>query len=191
MAHLACPLHRRNNEMNRRSALGIAAGVSFTFWLAAASLGADADAVLWQDPGRIAAKDLFWGSGGPDGAPRPPFDFLKEDGSGTKPKVHVRDARGTEWNVKFRINDPQGDEVPAEVAATRIAWALGFVSEECYYVAGGHIRHMPATERKSPYLNADGSFLGGARFEKRPSSIDRSEMEWSFENNPFVGTKEL
>jgi hypothetical protein len=191
--------NRNKGEMNRPFAIEIAAVVALTSCLDAAAPNARTQAppnpvtrgVLWKDPGNIAAKDLFWGSGGPKGAPKPPFEFLEEDRSGTKPKVLVRDASGTEWNVKFRVNDPQGDEAPAEVAATRIAWALGFIAEECYYVAGGDIRHLPATERKSPYLNADGTFLGGARFEKRPPSIERTGVEWSFEKNPFVGTKEF
>lgn len=57
-------------------------------------------AVLWRDPGAVASKDLFWGNGGRAEAPRPPFTFVDEDLSGTKPKVRVTDARGTKWNVK-------------------------------------------------------------------------------------------
>jgi hypothetical protein len=31
--------------------------------------------VIWRDPGNIAEKDLYWGSGSEDHAPKPPFAF--------------------------------------------------------------------------------------------------------------------
>src|SRR5262245_13735661 len=88
------------------------------------ALSAEPRPVLWRDPGRIAAKKLFEGAGGHGAAPREPFTFLAEDSSGTKPKIRVRDVAGRVWNVKFRVDDPQGEEVQSEVAATRIVWAL-------------------------------------------------------------------
>ena len=36
------------------------------------------DAVLWHDPGQIAAEDLFYGQGGKQGQPVPPFRFEEE-----------------------------------------------------------------------------------------------------------------
>ncbi len=35
--------------------------------------------VLWRDPGPLGTKDLYWGPGNADEAPRPPFAFVKED----------------------------------------------------------------------------------------------------------------
>jgi hypothetical protein len=151
---------------------------------------ADSRPVLWRDPGNIASKDLFWGPGSAASAPKAPFTFLEEDSSGTKPKIRVRDARNAQWNVKFRVDDPQGDEVQAEVAASRIVWALGYFAEEAYFLPEGRIRGITTLRRTSRYLRPDGEFRE-ARFEKRPPSIRRSDTTWSFAANPFLNTKEL
>src|SRR5690348_191839 len=37
------------------------------------------DPVLWHDPGTIAAENLFYGQGGKQSEPVPPFQFLDED----------------------------------------------------------------------------------------------------------------
>ena len=50
--------------------------------------------MLWHDPGRIADLNLYYGQGGKDAAPVPPFKFESEDTSGTNPKFNVKD--GTE-----------------------------------------------------------------------------------------------
>ncbi len=57
--------------------------------------------VLWQDPGDIASKDLFWGQGGPQHQPRPPFTFIREDLHGNSAKFECRDANGKKWTVKL------------------------------------------------------------------------------------------
>src|SRR4051812_12986367 len=52
------------------------------------------NAVVWHDPGAVERLDLRYGAGGHALQPRPPFKFVKEDTSGTNPKVQVRDAAG-------------------------------------------------------------------------------------------------
>src|SRR5262245_38079124 len=96
---------------------------------------ADTTAVLWRDPGDIGEKDLFWGVGSAERKPAPPFTFIREDTSGTRPKVLVHDASNVEWSVKFPGNSPDGNEVHAEIAAGRLMWALGFFVDEHYFVA--------------------------------------------------------
>lgn len=160
------------------------------FVAALGSLAAQQRPLLWRDPGNIAAKDLFGGPGGRAGAPRAPFTFVDEDISGTKPKLRVRDAAGRTWNVKFRVDDQQGDEVQSEVAATRIAWALGYFAEATYFVPAGRIQQLPKLERKSPHLSGAGEFTG-ARFERRSSLITKSDTFWSFASNPFLATREF
>ena len=44
---------------------------------------------LWHDPGNIAALDFGGPLGAPTGLPKPPFAFLREDGSGTDRKSVV------------------------------------------------------------------------------------------------------
>ncbi len=74
---------------------------------AAGSLGhkgqdppAEAVKLIWHPPPPMTASDWYWGPGGKEKAPVPPFQFLKEDFSGTSPKVKVLDARGATWTVR-------------------------------------------------------------------------------------------
>jgi hypothetical protein len=138
----------------------------------------------------VGSKDLFWGPGGADRAPQPPFRFLKEDTGGTKPKVHVADSRGTTWSVKFDRASSRGPEVPAEIAAGRIMWALGYLVEETYLVDGGVIEGTGPLERAADVIAHDGRFRT-ARFERRPPDVERLSTRWSIDDNPFTGSKEL
>src|SRR5215469_120099 len=53
-------------------------------------------AVLWRDPGDIAARNLLYGPGGKAHVPQPQgtFTFEKEDMNGTNPKFDVVDQDG-------------------------------------------------------------------------------------------------
>ena len=161
--------------------------------VAAASLLLDAGAFaqddtkkarLWKDPGAIGSRDLLWGSGSMERAPKGPFTFVQEDSSGTQPKVRVRDSAGREWDVKF------GDEVHAEIAANRIVWALGYIAEEMYFVPNGTIENATNPGRAREFIGPDGSFAK-ARFRLRTETAARAEERWTFEKNPFVKTQEM
>jgi hypothetical protein len=147
-------------------------------------------AVLWQDPGQISARDLFWGMGGADRAPQPPFTFVEEDATGTKPKVVVTDAQGMRWNIKFPGPSPDKSEVHAEIAANRLTWAVGYFVEEHYFVAEGKIEGLGTLRRAAKSIAPDGTFRV-ARFERRPPDVVRTGQRWSFDKNPFLGSKEL
>lgn len=146
--------------------------------------------VLWRDPGSIAQKNLHWGVGGADRQPAPPFTFVKEDLSGTKPKVRVTDANGVMWNVKFAGPQREKNEVNAEVAANRVAWAFGYLVEEDYLVPEGKIESVRNLERADNSIRPDGTFTT-ARFERRDPNMQRERRRWTLDANPFVGTKEL
>jgi hypothetical protein len=141
-------------------------------------------ALMWRDPGALSERDLFWGSGAPDRVPQPPYRFKEEDTSGTQPKLLVTDARGDFWDVKF------GVESRSEIAANRIVWAFGYLVEEAYFVAEGEIPGAPKLDRADEYVDANGRFTA-ARFKRRNPAMERTDDEWSFAQNPFVGTKDL
>jgi hypothetical protein len=145
---------------------------------------AGATPVMWRDPGNIAEKDLYWGSGSEDRAPKPPFTFKSEDLKATQPKVDVTDANGEKWKVKF------GREVHAETAATRLVWAFGYMVDETYFVPSGTIEGATGLKRARRFISADGTFQE-ARFEKRPKDLKRTDIRWAWGDNPFIGTKEL
>jgi len=142
------------------------------------------DRILWREPGPVASVDL----GGPvvpgTPVPKPPFTFLKEDTSGTQPKVHVRDAAGVLWNVKF------GYEVKPESFAWRIPRALGYFVQPSFYVASGVFEHMGALTRQTPTVQPDGHFTD-ARFQYRDPAITLAKASWTWTKNPFRGSPQL
>ncbi|QQS44792.1 MAG: hypothetical protein IPM66_12500 [Acidobacteriota bacterium] len=139
---------------------------------------------IWEEQADISLLDLFWGIGGPDLAPKPPFKFDQEDFSGTNPKIKIIDANGVKWNVKF------DEEVQAEVAASRIVWACGYMVEESYFVTSGRVDGVHGLTRARDWIGPDGSFTR-AMFEKRPDTITRRKTPWAWDSNPFTGAREL
>ena len=143
---------------------------------------AAAQARIWEDRGPIGQLDLYWGNASPERVPIGPFTFLKEDASATNPKAIVRDARGVVWGVKW------DEEVQSEVAATRLAWAMGLEVEETYYVETGRIvfpASRPALQRIASFVDAAGRFKSPARFERRDPEVV-TKGRWAFASNPLA-----
>ena len=46
-------------------------------------------AILWRNPADEQTRNLFYGPGGRQHAPRPPFTFVREDLHGNNPKFIV------------------------------------------------------------------------------------------------------
>ena len=144
------------------------------------------DAVIWRDPGRVERLDLSAGPAGPDGDPQPPFTFIEEHLTGSRPCVSVRDRRGRKWRVKW------GNEVQVEALATRLAWAAGYFVETTCYVHEGRIVDVPALQRAAANIDQEGCFRD-ARFELDEEDVIKhfDEHSWAWNDNPFVGTREL
>ena len=92
--------------------------------------------------------------------------------------------RRTTWDVKF------GVEVPAEIASNRIVWSLGYLGEEMYLVRDGRIERLPALKRAAEAVSSDGRFKS-ARFRRVDPRLARTDEPWTFQKNPFIGTREL
>ena len=141
--------------------------------------------VLWQDPGDVEAKDLVWGAGGEANQPQAPYQFLKEELSGTTPKIQVKDAKGITWVVKF------GEEAKPSAFATRLIWACGYTVEIEYLVPQGTITGVRGLKRAAAFVHENGSFIEG-RFQMRadhPKFVP--DHSWAWNSNPFLGTPEL
>jgi hypothetical protein len=141
---------------------------------------------LWRDPGEVERLDFHAGPGGADGAPAPPFEFVAEHSTGSNPCVSVRDARGRVWRVKW------GDEVRSETFATRMAWAAGYYVEVAYFIPEGRIEGAAELTRARECVGADCKFAD-ARFELDEEGVTKlfDEHGWAWDDNPFVGTREL
>jgi hypothetical protein len=142
--------------------------------------------LIWRDPGDVRRLDMTNGPGGSSGAPAPPFRFLEEHSSGSQPCISVTDARGRRWRAKW------GDEVRSENFAVRLAWACGYFAEITYFVAGGRIEGAANLQRARTCVGEDCRFRD-ARFELDDPDVRKmfEEHSWAWNDNPFVGTREL
>ncbi len=142
--------------------------------------------MVWRDPGDVGRLDLREGPGGADGRPAPPFRFLDEHLGGSQPCVSVRDARGRRWRAKW------GEEVNSETFAVRFAWACGYFAETTYFLAEGKIEGAGNLQRASTCLDEDCRFTS-ARFELDDPAVTKhfEEHSWAWNDNPFLGTREL
>jgi hypothetical protein len=141
-------------------------------------------AAIWRDPGKISALDLGAGPGEP---PQPPFQFIEEHATGSQPTVSVRDAKGREWRVKW------GPEVRTETFGTRLAWALGYFAEQTHFLAEGEISGTHDLIRAKDCIDEHHRFREG-RFELtgEPGVVKHFDAHgWAWNDNPFVGTREL
>ena len=140
---------------------------------------------LWHDPGNVAALDFAGAFGAPTGLPKAPFTFVKEDSSGTQPKLFTKDASGSTWNVKF------GYEVRSESFCWRIVRSCGYFAEPNFWVASGQFQGYQALKRTDPTLHADGHFAEG-RFQYRDPNLKfLDSRNWRWDRAPWGGTKEL
>lgn len=162
----------------------LAARAALVMVLTAAASAAQ-PAWLWRDPGNVAALDFAGSVGTPVEAPQPPYTYLREDLSGTQPKVFVRDARGLTWNVKF------GNEVHTESFCWRVVRACGYFAEPSFFIASGKFENYRPIRRATPSLAAQGSFTD-ARFQFRDPNLKfLTDRNWYWDRPPFAGTREL
>ena len=138
---------------------------------------------LWNNPTDIQSRDLFYGAGGKDHAPLTKFTFVKEDLEGTNPKFDVRDEAGTKWKAKL------GVEARPEVVASRLVWAVGYYTNEDYFVPEMHVDDMPRLKRGQNLVGADGT-VRNVRL-KRASSGEKKTGIWKWGDNPFTSQREL
>lgn len=138
---------------------------------------ADADlAELWLQP--RAARDLFWGVGGKRLAPDPavPYTVIEVKRGGFSRGYTVVDPKEREWSVKLP------PEAPTEVVASRLLWGVGYHQPPVYYLAEWHAKKAPSPDPQLP-----------GRFRERAPDFHGLESgePWSYEENPFVGTRPL
>ena len=139
--------------------------------------------VLWCEPDNIHLRNLFYGAGGKEHEPKGKFKFVEEDFGGSNPKFKIEDEQGVRWKVKL------GKEAQPEVSATRLLWAVGYFTDEDYYLPELQVQGMKKLKRGQNLVSADGK-IRGARLERhRPG--EKKIADWSWFKNPFVGTKEL
>jgi hypothetical protein len=136
--------------------------------------GRELKPVLWSEPTSIESLDLFNGPGGAEGAPDPSarYTFVSRSASGTSEKINVVDDKQREWQIKF------GAEARPSPTSSRIVWAAGYHVDPDYFVRRTHIE------------GRGGFDVWDVRFKRRDDGY-KEEGLWSWESNPFKGTREL
>jgi hypothetical protein len=110
---------------------------------------------------------------------------VKEDTTGTNPKVLVRDADGRVWDVKF------GKEARPDTFVTHLAMALGYFGETNFFVPGGTLIGVHDLKRARSEIDLEGRFQA-ARFQLRSKDPEYlSGWSWSWIDNPFLDTREF
>jgi hypothetical protein len=141
-------------------------------------------AVLWRNPADIASRNLFYGPGGAEQQPRGTFTFLKEDTSGTNPKFEVRDSDGVKWKVKL------GEEARPETVASRLVWAVGYFTNEDYFLSELRVERMPPHLNRGQNLVGRDGLMRNVRL-KRYRKDEKKIGNWQWRHNPFIQTREL
>lgn len=141
-------------------------------------------AVLWRDPGDIKAKDLFNGSGGEKHRPELPLKFLKEDTHGHNSKFDADDAKGKKWKVKLGI------EAQPEPVASRLLWAIGYFTNENYFVRDLQVQGLPAHLQRGQGHVISPDHLDYARLQRRREG-EKKSATWEWRHNPFIGKREF
>ncbi|HLZ17652.1 MAG TPA: hypothetical protein VKQ08_11455, partial [Cyclobacteriaceae bacterium] len=143
-------------------------------------------ALIWHDPGNISSLDLYYGVGGKEHEPAAgAFKFIKEDTNGTAPKFDIEDSNGVKWRAKVRI------DAKTDTAVSRLFWAVGYFVTVNYYLPQVQVHGLDkrAISRGQKYIS-DAGVLQGARLKLRDKD-EKKEENWSWFQNPFVGTKEF
>ena len=142
------------------------------------------NAIIWNDPGNVGSKNLYWGAGGEDHQPRLPVEFTQEDMHGTSPKFEVRDADGKKWTAKT------GLEPRPEIAASRLLWAVGYAANENYYFEQLQVANLPTPLRRGQKFVKAGGEVFNVRMQRHPHGYKRTG-KWNWRHNPFYGTREF
>jgi hypothetical protein len=138
-------------------------------------------AVMWNNPKDLKSRDLFYGAGGKEHAPKGTFTFVEEDREGGSPKFVVRDDEGVKWKAKL------GLEARPETVCTRLLWAVGYYANEDYFVHDLKVLGMPPRlHRGREFVDADGS-VHNVRLKREDKKIGI----WQWRHDAFTGTREL
>jgi hypothetical protein len=130
-------------------------------------------AELWLQPKSIADRDLLLGPGGTKDVPSKDavYTVIGRDSTGNSFGYDVTDEQGRTWDVKLGI------EAQPEVVASRVLWAIGYHQPVMHF--------LPAWKKKGD----DAMPQASARF--RLQSDHKSEGDWSWQSNPFSGTRQM
>lgn len=140
--------------------------------------------VLWRSPDDIKTRNLFYGPGGEKDAPHTTYTFQEEDTNGTSPKFIVRDENGVKWKVKM------GHEAQPETVASRLVWAVGYSTNEDYFLPELQVEGMPDHLRRGQKFIEPQDTVHNVRLKRYLKGEKKVDL-WKWSDNPFTSTREL
>ena len=144
----------------------------------------DKPAILWEDPGDIKSKDLFYGPGGKKDEPHGPFKFVKEDMHAHSPKFDVEDENGKTWRAKM------GAEAQPEPVATRLLWAVGYFTNDNYYLPEMTVTNLPSHLSRGQEFVTAPDHVKSVRLQRHPKH-EKKAGTWNWGHNRFKNTREF
>jgi hypothetical protein len=128
---------------------------------------------FWEGPTAISSADLLNGPWGAERAPNPSdsYTFLRKKRHGANPGLTVRDSQGREWHIK------QGVEAQPEVVLSHVLSAVGYHQPPVYFLPS-----FTVVSEAGPHREPGGRF-------RLHDSVLKNKGEWSWDQNPFVGTR--
>jgi hypothetical protein len=153
-------------------------------WNTRAESARSESAVLWSEPHDIGSRNLFYGPGGEKDQPHGPFKYVEEDLNGSNPKYVVRDRDNVKWTVKL------GMEARPETAASRLVWAVGYSTNEDYFLQNVQVEGMPSHVKRGGNQIGPGGAMHAVRFKRHLENQKKIE-NWKWRDDPLTGTREL
>lgn len=141
-------------------------------------------AAIWSEPGDLALRNLFYGSGGEQHQPHGMLWFVEEDHAGSNPKIYVRDHDGTKWTVKM------GVEAKPETAATHLLWAVGYYTDDDYFVPQISVEGIPPYLQRGQNLIEPLGRIENVRLERHIEGRKKIG-NWKWKDNPFSRTRQF
>ena len=163
------PSHERLRMRHALNALFLACAL---FLAASPDVVAEDNAAIWSEPGDLALRNLFYGSGGEQHRPHGMLSFVDEDHAGSNPKLYVRDRDGTKWTAKM------GVEAKPETAAAHLLWAVGYYTDEDYFVPQISVEGIPPHLQRGQNSIEPHGRIENVRLERR---IEGPEEDWKLE----------
>jgi hypothetical protein len=135
---------------------------------------------IWEEPEDLASRDLFTGPWGAQYAPDPTavYTFVRPKQGGRNPGVVVTDPLGRTWHVKQSKGDHIGDESPVELVVSRVLSAVGYHQPPVYFLPT-----FTMQDKSGQHVEP------GGRMRLDDETLLKNLGEWSWKDNPFVGTQ--
>jgi hypothetical protein len=139
--------------------------------------------MLWREPTDISSRNLRFGPGGRSHQPPASgYTFVKEQTAGSTPKFVIEDNNHVHWKVKL------GPEARPEVVATRLVWAVGYFTDEDYFMRELRISDMPRLKRGGELVGTNG-VVRNARLE-RVLPEAKKVREWKWKDDTYYQTQQ-